>query len=155
MNRTTGAILAWLAVATTATVATSLAVGAIGTGIVPQAEPPLSPDEVNRRLAEPATGTSRPPVPTTTTTPTTTTGNSSTPPPGDPPTVLSSQGGIVYARCEPGVDIVSASPAQGYRVKDIEPEDGGQRVRFESGRVRIEVTVTCASGTPRASVRVN
>ena len=67
--------------------------------------------------------------------------------------MLGSAGGTVIARCAPAVVIVSATPAQGFRLKDIEPEDGGQRVRFEAGDTRVEVTVTCAAGVPQAAVR--
>ncbi|HET9139799.1 hypothetical protein [Actinophytocola sp.] len=142
-TRAAGATVAWLATAAAATVAASVAVGAIGSGILPSAEPPLRPDEVDRRLAAA-------PAPATSTAPARTAPVST----GRPaPTVLSSPGGIVLARCEPDPFIVTTAPGQGYGVKDIEPEDGGQRVRFESGRNRVEVLVTCTGGVPSATIR--
>jgi hypothetical protein len=148
--RAAGATLAWLATAAVATVATSVAVGAIGSGILPSAEPPLQPDEVDRRLAAAPAPTTATPQATTAPAVTTT-----QPSPAAVPTVLSSQGGLVLARCTPGPEVVSTVPAQGYGVKDIEPEDGGQRVRFESGHTRVEVLVTCTAGVPRATIRTH
>jgi len=146
--RAAGATVAWLAVAAAATVASSVAVGAIGSGILPDAAPPLRPDEVDQRLVAssgPTTATSpsaAAPAPST--------GSG----PAAAPTVLSSQGGVVHAVCTPGPVIVTAVPNQGFALKPIEAEDGGQRVRFEAGRTRVEVLVTCAGGVPTGSVRV-
>jgi hypothetical protein len=149
--RAFGVLVAWLAAAGAATLAGAVAVGAIGTGILPRAEQPLTPDEVESRLAE--AGSAPTPTTTHTTSPPPTT---SAPPASSPtpqPEVFSSQGGTVVARCSPGVEIVSTVPAQGYRLKDVEAEHGGQRVRFESGHTRVEVQVNCVAGKPTASTR--
>lgn len=152
--RTAGALLAWLAAAAAATVAGSVAVGAIGSGILPPAERPLSADEVTTRLAQArAQATTTAPG---TTAPTTTGPGPAAPPatdPSDATELVSSQGGIVIARCAPGIQVVSATPAQGYRLKDVEAEDGGQRVRFESGHTRVEVRLNCVAGRPVATIR--
>jgi hypothetical protein len=68
--------------------------------------------------------------------------------------VFTSRGGTIVARCSPTAQVVSATPAQGYRLKDVQPEDGGQRVRFEtggSGHNRVEIQITCVAGHPTAS----
>ena len=48
-------------------------------------------------------------------------------------------------------EVVSATPAQGFRVQ-TEDDDGGPRVRFRAGQTRIEVKLTCADGRPVAAV---
>lgn len=152
-TRTAGAVLAWLAAVGVATLAGMLAVGAIGSGIGSQGGQggqPLSQAEVSRRLA--ASGTTTPPS-------TRPAAPSSVPPASADPQpankAFPTSGGTVIARCDPGIRVVSATPAQGYGVKDVEPEDGGLRVRFESGRTRVEVRLTCINGEPQASTRVN
>jgi cytoskeletal protein RodZ len=147
-----GVLVAWLAAAGAATVVGAIAVGAIGSGILPQAERPLSPQEVNDRLAQATSG----PAPTTTSSTASGTSPTSTPPTGhqpDPTELFNSQGGSVIARCAPDLQVVSATPSQGYRLKDVEPEDGGQRVRFESGHTRIEIRLVCVAGRPVATTR--
>ena len=58
---------------------------------------------------------------------------------GSAPEVIATAGGTVLARCAGGrPEVVSATPAQGFRVQ-TEEEDGGPRVRFRAGDVRIEV----------------
>lgn len=177
--RTVGTVLAWLLAAAAATLVGVVAVGAIGSGIVPPSGRLLSPSEVSARLAEaagpaPATPTTTavgPTAPTPTTpiptTPIPTTPSRTTPTSGVPtptstpvptsvaaatPRVLGSPGGTVLARCGPAAEVISAIPAQGYDLKDIEPHEGQWRVRFEAGRTRVEVLVSCVDGRPRASV---
>jgi hypothetical protein len=59
----------------------------------------------------------------------------------------------VLARCAGGVpEVVSATPAQGFRVQ-TEEDDGGPRVRFRAGGSRVEVCVGCADGRAVADVR--
>jgi hypothetical protein len=66
--------------------------------------------------------------------------------------VIATAGGTVLARCTGGrAEVVSATPAQGFRVQ-TEDEDGGPRVRFRAGDVRIEVNLTCADGRPVAAI---
>jgi hypothetical protein len=48
--------------------------------------------------------------------------------------------------------VVSATPAQGFRVQ-TEEDDGGPRVRFRAGGSRVEVRVGCADGRAVADVR--
>lgn len=61
----------------------------------------------------------------------------------------------MVAQCVPQADIVTTTPAQGYEFKDIEAEDGGQRVRFESDDdVQVSMQVTCSNGRPSVSTRV-
>lgn len=170
--RTVGTVLAWLLAAAAATLVGVVAVGAIGSGIVPPSGRLLSPSEVSARLAEPVgSAAPTPTTPTTTTVgpaaPTPTTPSRTIPTSGVPtptstpvptsvaaatPRVLGSPGGTVLARCGPAVEVVSAIPAQGYDLKDIEPHEGRWRVRFEAGRTRVEVVVSCVDGRPRAAV---
>jgi hypothetical protein len=159
--RSAWALLAWLAAVAGATLAGMVAVGAIGSGIISGGERPLGEAEVSRLLAQPtpSTGPTGPAAPTAPTAPaasaTSGPGTSALPSAAPGATkVIGSAGGSVIARCAPGIEVVSATPAQGYRVKDVEPEDGGLRVRFESGGTRVELTLTCAAGQPTADVRI-
>ncbi len=66
--------------------------------------------------------------------------------------MIATAGGTVLARCTGGrPEVVSATPAQGFRVQ-TEEEDGGPRVRFRAGDTRIEVNLTCADGRPVAAI---
>jgi hypothetical protein len=73
------------------------------------------------------------------------------------PTVhsVTTRGGFVAGSCRDGLVTVSASPAIGWQLEDV---DGGQvvdaRVRFEaiSGDGRVEVHSWCSGGTARFSV---
>jgi hypothetical protein len=73
------------------------------------------------------------------------------------PTVhsVTTRGGFVAGSCRAGLVTVSASPAIGWQIEDV---DGGQvtdaRVRFETtdGDGRVEVHSWCAGGTARFSV---
>ncbi|GAB3410753.1 hypothetical protein [Flindersiella endophytica] len=148
-----GVVLAWLAAVVAATLVGVLAVGAIGSGILPEGQEPLSQAEVSRQLAAPERKTLPTNQPTPTETPTgSPTSGPSTPAPGATE-ALRSNGGVIYARCNPaaenGVEVTSAVPDQGYHLEQVEPEDGGSRVRFESGDTRLEVQVNCVDGRPR------
>jgi hypothetical protein len=151
-----GVVLAWLAAVVAATLVGVLAVGAIGSGILPEGQQPLSQAEVSRKLSAPPTSEptspTQPPTGRPSSTPRPTAGPSS--PAAGPTEALHGSGGVIYARCNPGVEngveITSATPDQGYHFDQEEPEDGGRRVRFESGDgSRIEVQVNCVGGTPR------
>jgi len=68
------------------------------------------------------------------------------------PEVIATAGGTVLARCTADVpEVVSATPAQGFRVQ-TEDDDGGPRVRFRDGGTRIEVNLRCAGGRPVAEI---
>ena len=148
-RRTLLAALAWLAAVAGATAIGLTAVGAIGAGIVGAAPAPLTAGEVQALLATMA--------PTAPAPSTRTLGPSPSPSPSPIPpaaeTVLGSAGGTVLARCVNGaVQVVSATPAQGYQLHDEGGEDAG-RVRFESGNRRVELQLSCRDGRPVASVR--
>jgi hypothetical protein len=60
--------------------------------------------------------------------------------------------GTIVARCGAGtVEIVSASPGQGYQLDD---EQEGARVRFESDETHVEVRVSCRDGRPVGQVEI-
>jgi hypothetical protein len=66
---------------------------------------------------------------------------------------LSSRGGLVSATCRDGLVQLSASPAVGWEIEDI---DGGRqreaRVRFErsdDGDGRVEVRAVCTGAGPQ------
>ena len=133
-------VAAWAAAVGAALVVGLTAVGAIGAGLLGPAQQPLTPAEVDARLAsaEPAAPAPEPPV---------TAG-----PQVGSPDVIATAGGTVLARCTGDrPEVVSATPAQGFRVQ-TEDDDGGPRVRFRAGQTRIEVNLTCADGRPVAAV---
>jgi hypothetical protein len=153
-TRLAAGVAAWL-VAVCAALAVGLsAVGAIGTGLLGPAPQPLTPAEVDARLAS-----TDPAVPGESATPTAVAGpvdpGPFDPAPVDapsPPEVIATSGGTVLARCTGGrPEVVAATPAQGFRVQ-TEDEDGGPRIRFRAGGDRVEVHLTCANGRPVASV---
>lgn len=74
------------------------------------------------------------------------------PPDGAVSRTLTTRAGLVSATCRGDALRVGAAPAVGWRVDEVEPEDGGRKVRFESGRARIEVLVTCLGGRPGFAV---
>ena len=128
-------VIAWLAATAAATAVGLFAVGAIGAGIVDQQAPVLTPDQVNALLA--AEPSPAPPGPTT------------VPGPGGQAEVLAGRGGTVVARCAGGAaEIVSTSPAQGFRVDDDDRLRG--EVKFESEGLDVTMQVSCAEGRPVA-----
>jgi hypothetical protein len=155
MRVTTG-VAAWLVAAAAATTVGLFAVGAIGTDIFGASTgQPLSQSEVDAKLARstpattpPATTTTSPPPasssaappPVTTTTPRPQTGRTQS---------FRSAGGTVFARCAPGgVEVVSATPAQGFSVdSENEGVDDHPHVRFRSGEREVEVRLRCVGGT--------
>lgn len=138
---TTGFVL-WLVAAAAATAVGLAAVAAIGTDIFGAGQDPLSQSEVDELL------TSRP-----ATAPTAPTTSPSPPPPEEKTTVT--EGGTVIARCAGAlVQVVSASPAQGYQVDpDDDDLDDHPSVKFQSGEREIEVRLRCAGGVPVAEIR--
>jgi cytoskeletal protein RodZ len=164
--RMTAGMVLWLAAAAAATAAGLFAVGAIGTDIFgASAQEPLSQSEVDEQLAEsgrqsepPGSSTSAAPTssPTTpsTSTPTRTTSASPTtrttnpaPPPAKP-SVVHSAGGTVLARCAPGgVEVLGATPAQGFQVEsDDDGIDDHPKITFVTGEREIEVRLRCTGG---------
>jgi hypothetical protein len=145
MRITTGVVL-WLVAAAAATAVGLFAVGAIGTDIFgPGTGQPLSQSEVDQQVAEtPATTTTTSPSPATSPSST----SSSSPAAGRTHSVRSA-GGTVWARCVPGgVEVVGATPAQGFQT---EPDDDGiddhPKVTFVAGEREIEIRLRCAGGT--------
>jgi hypothetical protein len=145
--RLTTGILLWAVAASAATAVGLVAVSAIGTDIFGGGQDPLSQSQVDDLLASSTTA-----PPTTTPPPTTT---SSTPPqePEGTPTVT--EGGTVIARCTTGglVEIMSATPAQGYAVDGDDDIEDHPSVKFTSGHTEIEVRLRCVNGAPDAEVR--
>ena len=139
-TRVVAGVAAWAAAVGAALVVGLTAVGAIGAGLLGPGQQPLTPAEVDARLAS---------------------ADPATPAPGTPiaagpqvgsPEVIATAGGTVLARCTGDrPEVVSATPAQGFRVQ-TEDDDGGPRVRFRAGQTRIEVNLTCADGRPVAAV---
>jgi hypothetical protein len=142
-TRLVAGVAAWAAAVGAALVVGLTAVGAIGAGLLGPAQQPLTPAEVDARLA------SAEPLPPSETV------VAPAPAPDGPagaPEVIATAGGTVLVRCSGGVpEVVSATPAQGFRVQ-TEDDDGGPRVRFRDGGTRIEVNLTCAGGRPVAEI---
>jgi hypothetical protein len=148
-TRLVAGVAAWAAALGAALVVGLTAVGAIGAGLLGPGQQPLTPAEVDARLAsaEPAAPVDTP----------------AAVPPADPvpreagtaPQVIATDGGTVLARCTGGtLEVVSATPAQGFRVQ-TEDDDGGPRIRFRSGDTRFEVNLRCADGRPVADVQTD
>jgi hypothetical protein len=137
--RTLTGALAWLGAVVVATVVGLMAVDAIGAGLVGPGQRVLDAAEVDARLVAAGPAPSAAPAPVT-----------PTPGPVAASTVFPSDGGIVVARCvNGGVEVVSATPAQGWGVHD-EAGEARDRVRFENGRDRVELRLSCAGGVPQA-----
>jgi hypothetical protein len=153
---TTGFVL-WVVAAAAATAVGLAAVAAIGTDIFGAGQDPLSQSEVDELLAS----RTRPPATTSTTTPSTSspatpTPSSTTtpPPPAERPTVTT--GGTVISRCTTTglVEVLSASPAQGYQVEQEDHElDDHPSVKFTSGRQKVEVRLRCVNGVPNPEIK--
>jgi len=141
-TRLVAGVAAWAAALGAALVVGLTAVGAIGAGLLGAEQQPLTPAEVDARLASaepvaPAPQTSAPEVAA---------------PEVIAPEVIATAAGTVLARCTGGVpEVVSATPAQGFRVQ-TEDDDGGPRVRFRDGGARVEVNLRCADGRPVAQI---
>ena len=147
-TRLAAGVAAWAAAVGAALVVGLTAGGAVGAGLLGPGPQPLTPAEVDARLAsaEPAASAIAPtpvaPAPV----------ESGSVGSGSAPEVIATAGGTVLARCTDGqAEVVSATPAQGFRVQ-TEEEDGGPRVRFRAGDVRIEVNLSCADGRPVAAI---
>jgi hypothetical protein len=135
MRLATG-ILLWTVAAAAATAVALVAVSAIGTDIFGGGQDPLSQSEVNALLASPTSS------PTT----------STTPEPADTPTVT--EGGTVLSRCTANglVEILSATPAQGYAVDGDDDLEDHPSVTFSSAGTEIDIKLRCVNGTPEAEI---
>jgi hypothetical protein len=138
--RLTTGVLLWVVAAAAATAVGLVAVSAIGTDIFGGGQDPLSQSQVDDLL----TSSSATPPPTTTTSP---------PEPEGTPTVT--EGGTVIARCTTNglVEIMTATPAQGYSVDGDDDLEDHPSVKFQSGDTEIEVRLRCVSGTPHAEIK--
>lgn len=147
--RRTYAVLGWLAAALAATGVGVAALGVLGDGIVGEAAPPMSPEQVRHALARATNGASATPS-----------GTSGTPRPtgtsregASGPVVLASAGGTVVARCltDGTVLLDSWSPRQGYQVEDIERGPARHvKIQFESDDLEFKGRITCSGGRPVA-----
>ena len=123
-TRLVAGVAAWAAALGAALAVGLTAVGAIGAGLLGAEQQPLTPAEVDARLASaepgaPAPQTAAPEV---------------LAPEVVAPEVIATAGGTVLARCTADVpEVVSATPAQGFRVQ-TDDDDGGPRVRFRAGQ---------------------
>ena len=135
MRLATG-ILLWTVAAAAATAVALVAVSAIGTDIFGGGQDPLSQSEVSSLLASPT------PSPTT----------STSAEPKDTPTAT--EGGTVLAHCTAAglVEIVTATPAQGYSVDSDDDVENHPSVTFSSATTEIEVKLRCVNGTPEAEI---
>jgi hypothetical protein len=150
--RTALVAIAWAAVVVVATLVGMSAVGAIGSGIVGGGQRPLTSDQVDESLAaararepaEPAAPSPAPPSPAAAPTSAAPAGTTD---------VVGSPGGTIVARCTAGaVEVVSASPAQGFRLDD---EQEHSRVRFESEETDVEVRLSCQNVRPVGVVEID
>ncbi|MCU1663139.1 MAG: hypothetical protein JWR58_3204 [Pseudonocardia sp.] len=152
-TRTALVALAWAALVVVATLVGMSAVGAIGSGILGDGQQPLTPAQVDQALAAARAA----PGPTSGSPPPAPLAPAPVPASSVPATaatdVVASPGGTVVARCVgDGLEIVSASPAQGFRLHD---EREGSRVRFESEESKVEVRLSCQGGRPVGAVEVD
>jgi hypothetical protein len=135
---------AWAATVVAATLIGMTAVGAIGSGILGAGHEPLTPAQVDQALAAARTAPAPAPSPTPT---------AVAPPPTAPDATaeaITSPGGTVIARCTNGVvEVVSATPAQGFRLHD---EHEHSRVRFRSEETDVDVELSCRDGRPAGVV---
>ncbi|HET6728422.1 MAG TPA: hypothetical protein VFG96_03325 [Jiangellaceae bacterium] len=152
------AVSGWLVIAALAAGVTLATVSVLGSGIFGGSTQTMSQEEVDRALAvatvspEPGTtspGTTSPPAPTGTSAPSSTIDRS-----GSDPTVVSSAGGRVIARCTgPEAEVLSWTPAQGFRTKKVELGPAPDvRVEFESDDRDVKVELRCEDGNPTAVI---
>jgi hypothetical protein len=119
----------WVAAAASAAGVAWAGIGVVGNQVTDDRPAPLSSEQVAQELQANQ-------APATTTTNAPDGGISTTAPPADPSATTKTyrmQGGVVTLRFSPaGVEVVGASPYEGFTV-DTEPEHGnGVRVEFES-----------------------
>lgn len=165
-HRTFVAVAGWLGAAALATGVTLAAVSSIGTGIFGSSAGPLDRAEIDRALAAQSTPTAPNPTESPESSPTGTAEPSPTPAPtpdagtttpAAEPTVITTEGGTAVARCVEGlVELLSWSPAQGYRVDNADRgPDQTVEVEFESSDHEVEVEIHCEDGVPTSSVKAD
>ncbi|MET7965518.1 septum formation initiator [Micromonospora sp. NPDC005305] len=143
----------WLATTAAATLVGLAAVQLVGSGITGTPGGVRDPREVARALASPAPVATTPGTgPTAGATPTA--GAASRPPAtSGTARTFRTAGGTALAECVPGgVRLVSWSPAQGYRVKDVDrgPDDRVE-VRFVGPEGEHELRLRCRGSEPVAT----
>ncbi|MGC5055021.1 septum formation initiator [Micromonospora sp. DT48] len=151
-RRTFLAVAGWLATALVATLIGLAAIRLVGESLTGTPGGVHSQEEVARALAEPVpsgapTGAAPPDPGEAPSSPVPPTG------PGTEPADrrgFSTVGGSAVAECRPdGVYLVSWSPRQGYRVKDVDrgPDDDAD-VTFVGPSGEYELSLRCAAGVP-------
>lgn len=149
------AVAGWLAVALVATGVTLAAVTLVGSGIFGDSTRTRSQAEVAQALAaltaagetasaaEP-TGSPNTPSPS----------QRASGAPGAQRRLITSSGGNVLAECAGReVVVISWTPAQGYRVDDVDLEARSDvEVRFEGEDTEVKVKIRCAGGRPVAEI---
>lgn len=147
--RLTTGILLWAVAAALATAVGLVAVSAIGTDIFGAGQDPLSQSQVNDLL----TSTSATPPPSSTTPSTSSSSPTTSQEPEGTPTVTA--GGTVISRCTANglVEIMTATPAQGYAVDGDDELEDHPSVKFTAGDTEIEVRLRCVNGVPQAEVK--
>jgi hypothetical protein len=168
VRRIVTSVVAWIAAAAAAVAVALYALSSIGDGLsgkpaIPAAEavtaagasadPSQTPDEnpTTTPGSDPTVG----PAPTATGV-TTSTSKPTQPSPTSSTSAagrqLSTRGGDIVARCEPGgAYLVYWTPAAGYRAADIlRGPATTARLVFESDRLHVRVSVSCVNGVPEA-----
>jgi hypothetical protein len=149
-RRAVVAVAGWFAAAALATGVTLAAITVIGSGIFGESTRTRSQAEVAQALASltPAVASTTPPTGSPTA-PSTRSG------PATPSRrLIPSAGGSVLAQCT-GRDVLvlSWTPAQGYRVEDVDQEARHDvEVRFEGDDDEVRVKIRCADGRPVAEI---
>jgi hypothetical protein len=125
--------------------AAAVGVGFAAAGLVGDPFTAATTDVLDR---SPRTGPAAPPPATTSTTPSPGTSSATASPGGGrPPTrSLNTRAGLVSATCQGGLVRLSASPAVGWGIEDIDADPRPEgRVRFERDEDgRVEVRASCA-----------
>ena len=147
------AVAGWLAVALVATGVTLAAVTLIGSGIFGDSTRTRSQAEVAQALAA-LTPSQRPRTETGTVTAPADPATSASSAPEAMRRLITSSGGNVLAECAGReVVVISWTPAQGYRVDDVDVEARGDvEVRFEGEDTDVKVKIRCADGRPVAEI---
>jgi hypothetical protein len=156
VNRRSALVALWAIFAAAAVGVGFGAAGLVGdpftAGTTSGAGPAVDGTATSEGSSSPATPTASPSRQPSTGGPSTTAG-----PAGGPETrSLSTRGGIVSATCGTGQLQLSASPAVGWEIHDLESGDGGEgKVRFErseDGEGRVDVRASCDNGVPRFAI---